>query len=72
MQPIFESENISFVRVSEKLLPDYLAMVNDIEHVARFIGPRRDPIPEEKERRWVRQKLAEEGIVLAPFHTFVS
>ncbi len=65
MQPIFESENISFVRVSEKLLPDYLAMVNDIEHVARFIGPRRDPIPEEKERRWVRQKLAEEAVLFS-------
>ena len=27
MQPVFETENISFVRVSESLLPDYLAMV---------------------------------------------
>ena len=59
MTTVFTSENISFVRVSEKLLPDYLAMVNDIEHVARFIGARRDPIPEEKERRWVQKKLAE-------------
>ena len=65
MQPIFESENISFVRVSEKLLPDYLAMVNDWERVGRFIGSRRDPIPEEKERRWVRQKLAEEAVLFS-------
>ena len=48
MQPVFETENISFVRVSESLLPDYLAMVNDIDRVARFIGRRLDPIPAEK------------------------
>lgn len=59
MQPIFESENISFVRVSEKLLPDYLAMVNDWERVGKLIGSRRDLISEEKERRWVQKKLAE-------------
>ena len=59
MQPIFESENISFVRVSEKLLPDYLAMVNDWERVGKLIGSRRDPISEEKEHRWVQKKLAE-------------
>ena len=59
MKQIFESENISFVRVSEHLVPAYLAMVNDIEHAGRFIGPRRDPISEEKERRWVQKKLAE-------------
>ena len=59
MQPIFESENIRFVRVSEELVPDYLAMVNDWERVGKLIGSRRDPISEEKERRWVQKKLAE-------------
>lgn len=65
MQPIFESDNISFVRVSEKLLPDYLAMVNDIEHVARFVGDRRETIPAEKELFWVRKKLAEEAVLFS-------
>ncbi len=65
MQPIFESDNISFVRVSEKLLPDYLAMVNDIENVARFIGDRRETIPAEKELFWVRKKLAEEAVLFS-------
>ena len=59
MTTVFTSENISFVRVSEKLLPDYLAMVNDWERVGKLIGSRRDPISEEKERRWVQKKLAE-------------
>lgn len=58
MQPVFETENISFVRVTESLVKDYLTMVNDIDHVARFIGSRRDPISEEKERCWVQKKLA--------------
>ena len=59
MTPIFASKRIDFVPVSETLLPDYLAMVNDYDRVGRFIGPRRDPISEEKERRWVQKKLAE-------------
>ena len=33
LRQIFESENISFVEVSEELIQDYLGMVNDIEHV---------------------------------------
>ena len=61
MQSVFETENISFIRVSESLLPDYLAMVNDIDHVARFIGDRRKPFSEAQEKGWVRQKLAEDG-----------
>ena len=59
MIQVFESEHILFVRPTERLVPDYLVMVNDWEHVGRLIGPRRDPIPEEKERRWVQKKLAE-------------
>ncbi len=59
MIQVFETEHILFVRLSERLVPDYLSMVNDMEHVGRFIGPRRDPIPEEKERQWVQKKLAE-------------
>lgn len=59
MTTVFTSENIRFVQVSEELVPDYLAMVNDWERVGKLIGSRRDPIPEEKERRWVQKKLAE-------------
>ena len=58
MTTVFTSQNIRFVRPSETLVPDYLAMVNDWERVGRLIGGRRDPISEEKERRWVQKKLA--------------
>ena len=61
MQTVFTSENIRFVRPSEQLVPDYLAMVNDWERVGRLIGSRRDPVSEEKERRWVQKKLAEQA-----------
>ena len=63
MEQLFESENIRYVRVSESLVKDYLEMVNDIEHVARLIGRRSEPVSEEKEIRWVRRKL-EEGAAL--------
>ena len=59
MIQVFESENILFVRPSERLVPDYLAMVNDWERVGRLIGSRRDPFTEQQERQWVQKKLAE-------------
>ena len=67
MNSIFESENIFFVRVSESLVPDYLAMVNDYNRVARLIGlSRRDEsITAEQERRWVQKKLAEDASVFS-------
>ena len=65
MKQIFESENISFVRVTESLVKDYLTMVNDIDHVARFIGRRLEPISEEKEIKWVREKQAEQAVLFS-------
>lgn len=67
MIQVFESEHILFVRPTERLVPDYLAMVNDIENVRRFIAMNRStqPIPEEKERQWVRKKLAENAPVFS-------
>ena len=58
---VFETEHIYFVRPSERLVPDYLAMVNDIENVRRFIAMNRNtqPITEQQERQWIRKKLAE-------------
>ena len=65
MTTVFTSENIRFVRVSEELVPDYLAMVNDWERVGKLIGSRRDPISEEKECRWVQKKLAENTAIFS-------
>lgn len=59
MTTVFTSENIRFVRVTEELVPDYLAMVNDWERVGKLIGSRRDPFTKQQERQWVQKKLAE-------------
>ncbi|MCR5664172.1 MAG: GNAT family N-acetyltransferase [Oscillospiraceae bacterium] len=61
MKTIFESERLRYVEPSELLVKDYLAMVNDIEGVARWIGRRTEPVSEEKELSWVRKKLAEKA-----------
>ena len=57
MDVFFESENILYVRPSFDLIPDYLEMVNDIDHVARFIGERREPYTEEEERSYMQSKM---------------
>lgn len=57
MESVFESERIRFVKVSLKLVPDYLAMVNDIDNVARFISDRLEPYSEEEEISYIREKI---------------
>jgi len=61
MEKVFISENISFVRPSEKLVNDYLEMVNDIENVAQYIGSRRKPYSYEEEVKFVKGKLEGQG-----------
>ena len=65
MRQILESENIRYVKVSELLIPDYLKMINDLDHVGRFIGKRTEPVSAEKESKWVREKLAEKAILFS-------
>ena len=57
MDVVFKSKHILFVRPSFDLILDYLEMVNDIEHVARFIGERREPYTEEEERSYMQGKM---------------
>lgn len=62
---LFSSENIDFVQVSEELIPDYLVMVNDMEHVERFIGEVHEPFTPEQEINWVQKKLTEQAAVFS-------
>ena len=58
MVTVFESANIRFVLFTEELVDEYLTMVNDIEHVAKYIGERRTPYTKEEELEFIRnQKL---------------
>ncbi len=65
MKQIFESENIRFVEVSERLVRDYLIMVNDFEHVQKYLGGKQEPYTEEGEIRWVKKKLEEKAFVFS-------
>ena len=58
---VFESEHISFVKIAESLLGDYLDMINDFENVGRFIGDRKEPFTEEQELEWVHEKVRDDG-----------
>lgn len=60
MKQIFESENIRFVELSYNLIPDYLVMINDYEHVQKLIHRTykpREPYTKEQEINWVRERL---------------
>ena len=65
MDRIFESDRIIFVKVSEELVNDYLVMVNDYEHVNRFIGGMQKSFTKEQELKWVQEKLEEKAPVFS-------
>ena len=65
MKQIFTSENIRYVAVSELLIKDYLRMVNDVEHVQKYLGGQHEPYTEEQEIRWVQEKLEEKAFVFS-------
>ena len=65
LKPMFESERIRYVGLSELLIADYLAMVNDVEHVDRFIGDGHEPFTVAQETGWVRQKQKENAVVFS-------
>ena len=69
LKQIFESENISFVEVSELLVDDYLTMVNDYEHVNRYIGGyiggASEPYTREQEYEWIRKSLEDKALVFS-------
>ncbi len=58
MKTVFETEHIRFVKVTEELVDEYLAMINDIEHVGRFIG-RTKTITRQDAAAWVQEKITE-------------
>ena len=65
MKQVFESDHIRYVEVSELLIPDYLAMVNDYENVNRFIAGMDRTFTEEDEIAWVQTQLTEKAPVFS-------
>ena len=61
---IFESDRINFVKVTEKLVSDYLNMVNDID-VQKYISRNRKTYELDSEIEWIKKKLTENSIIFS-------
>lgn len=61
---IFESERIYFVKLREKLVEDYLIMVNDIE-VQKYISHNRKKYTLEQELEWIKNRLSKNAIIFS-------
>lgn len=61
---VFESENLYYVKISEKLVNDYLTMVNDYE-VQKFISHEVREYTYEQEINWVNDKLNENACIFS-------
>lgn len=61
---IFESDRIYFVRLTEKLVNDYLSMINDIE-VQKYISHKRKTYELEGELEWIKSKLEENATIFS-------
>ena len=65
MKLIFESKNISFIEITEELINDYLAMINDYENVEKYIGGVYSTFTKEQEEEWVKCKLKEKTLIFS-------
>ena len=61
---MFESDKIYYVKVTEKLLDDYLIMINDPE-VQKFISKTLKVYTKEGELGWIKTKLEEEAPIFS-------
>ena len=61
---VFESERIYFIKVTEKLVHEYLDMVNDIE-VQKYISHERKRFNLDAEIEWIKEKLNRNAIVFS-------
>lgn len=61
---LFESERINFIKLSEKLVQDYLDMVNDIE-VQKYISHSIKTYTLDQELDWIKNKLNDNSIIFS-------
>lgn len=61
---VFETDNIFYVKVDEKLINDYLTMVNDPE-VQKGISHKTRVFTLEQELEWVKEKLEENANIFS-------
>lgn len=65
MKNLLKSPRIEYVQVNMNLLDDYLILVNDYEHVGKFIGRDNTTIDANKEANWVNSKINENAIIFS-------
>ena len=65
MNKVFESINISFAKISEELIDDYLIMINDYENVDKYLGGEYSTYTKEQEEAWVKCKLEENALIFS-------
>ncbi len=58
---VFESQNIQYIKLNERLIPDYLTMVNDPK-VAKQISHDIRTYTYEEELQWLQSKLEKQAI----------
>ena len=63
-EKIFESERIIFIKITEKLVHEYLEMVNDIE-VQKYISHNRKTYELDGELEWIKSKLNDNAIIFS-------
>ena len=63
---IFESERIYFIKITEKLLDEYLNMVNDYD-IKKYISLSKDKnkITIEQELEWIKHKLSNNAVIFS-------
>ena len=61
---LFDSDRIYFVKLTEKLVHDYLEMVNDIE-VQKYISHNRKKYDLDSELKWINSKLDEKALIFS-------
>ena len=61
---VFESDNIIYIKVSERLINDYLNMINDY-NVSKMISKNNRICTYEEELNWVNEKLLENAYVFS-------
>ena len=61
---VFKSNRINFVKLTPKLVHDYLNMINDVE-VQKFISRKRKTYILDEELEWIKSKLEENAIIFS-------
>lgn len=62
---LLESDRILFVKVNEKLVKDYLDMINDFDNVRKYISDEIKPSTVSEELEWLNKKLKDNSIIFS-------